>query len=149
MRKLTRKRFIIPLAAIAALAVASVAFAFFTSSGTGSGTASVGSDAGVTIDPVTITGTLYPGGPAASVDFTVNNTSTDTAVHVAKVVVDSIDTPTDCPAADFSFGDVTLNADIAAGDSAPGSGSLSMANTNVNQDACKSGTVTLHLKVAN
>jgi hypothetical protein len=146
----------IPLAAVAVLAVAGVALAFFTSSGTGSGTASVGTDAGVTIDPVTIAGTLYPNGPAATVDFTINNTSTDTSVHVGKVVADTsagthgiTGLPAGCSASDFTFDDVTVGNDIAAGDSIPGSGSLSMADSGVNQDACKNAHPVLHLKIDN
>jgi hypothetical protein len=149
MRKLTRKRFIIPLATVAVLAVAGIAVAFFTSSGTGSGTATVGSDNGVTISPVTITGTLYPDGPAATVDFTVNNGSADTAIHVDKVVADSITTDKPlCDASAFSFADVTVNADVPASGSKNGSGSLSMADNGANQDACKGATVTLNLKLA-
>ncbi|MGB2711422.1 MAG: hypothetical protein WBC33_07880 [Conexibacter sp.] len=155
MRKLMRKRVLIPVAAVMALAIAGVAVAYFTSSGTGSGTASVGTDAGVTISPVTVNATLYPGG-SSSVDFTVNNTSADTSAKVDKVVADTAagtngitGLPAGCDAADFHFGDVTVNADIAASGSASASGTLSMDNTSANQDACKGASLTLHLKVDN
>ena len=151
MRKLMRKRILVTVSTIAVLAFAGIAVAYFTSTGTGSGTASVGTDAGVTIDPVTISDTLYPGG-SSSVEFTVNNTSTDTAAKVGKVVVDSpaiTGLPVGCEAADFTFADVTVDTEIAAGDSVSGSGTLEMANTAVNQDACKGASPVLHLKVDN
>jgi hypothetical protein len=155
MRKLMRKRVLVPVAAVMALAVAGVALAYFTSSGTGSGTASVGTDAGVTISPVTINATLYPGG-SSSVDFTVNNTSTDTSAKVGKVVADTsagtngiTGLPVGCDASDFHFADVAVNAEIAAGGSTSSSGTLSMDNSAANQDACKGASPVLHLKVDN
>lgn len=148
MRKLMRKRILVPVAAIAALALAGIAVAYFTASGSGSGSATVGTDAGVAIENVTITGTLYPGG-SADVDFTVRNLSSDSSVKVGKVVVDSIRTPAGCDAADFSFDDVDVNAEIAADDTTTGRGTLEMANTNVSQDDCQGGTVDLNLKVDN
>ncbi|HEX7289728.1 MAG TPA: hypothetical protein VF250_01265 [Conexibacter sp.] len=155
MRKLMRKRILVPVAAIAALAVAGIAVAYFTASGTGSGTATVGTVSDVTITDVTLPDTLYPGG-STSVRFTINNTSADTAVNVDKVVADTrygttgVDgLPRGCDAADFSFGDVTVSESISANGSTTGTGTLSMANTNANQDACQGASPTLHLKVDN
>ncbi len=150
MRKLMHKRVLIPVLAIAALAFAGVAYAYFTSSGTGSGTASVGTDAGVTISPVTFDSTLFPGSSTA-VHFTVNNTSADTSAKVDKVVADGAVTglPAGCLAADFHFADVSVGATIAPGGTASGSGTLSMDNTAANQDACKGAAPVLHLKVDN
>lgn len=155
MRKLMRKRILVPVATIAVLAIAGVALAYFTSSGTGSGTASVGTDAGVTISPVTIGTTLYPGG-SSTVSFTVNNTSSDASAKVDKVVADTTagtngitGLPAGCEAADFHFGNVTVNTDIPANGSTSSSGTLSMDNSPANQDACKGAAPVLHLKVDN
>ncbi len=155
MRKLMRKRILVPVAAIAALAVAGIAVAYFTASGTGSGTATVGSAAGVTITDVTFDNTLYPGG-GTTVRFTINNSSSDTAVTVDKVVADTaygttgVDgLPAGCDAADFTFGDVTVNTEIAADGSTSSTGTLSMANSSANQDACQGASPVLHLKVDN
>lgn len=148
MRKLIRKRVLIPVAAIAVLAVAGVAYAFFTSSGTGSGTGSVGTVADVTIDSVTVDSTLYPGG-SSTVHFTVNNPSTTTAVKVGSVVEDSITgLNVGCSASDFTFDAVPIGA-ISAGGAAPETGTLHMADTSANQDACKGSPLTLNLKVDN
>jgi hypothetical protein len=149
MRKLMRKRILVPVAAIAALALAGIAIAYFTASGTGSGTATVGADAGVSITDVTVDDTLYPGG-SSTVRFTVNNLSADSSVRVGKVVTDSIRTSdAGCDAADFSFGDVTLDESIPASGSTSSSGTLSMENTSANQDACQNARVDLNLKVDN
>jgi hypothetical protein len=155
MRKLMRKRILVPVAAIAALAVAGIAVAYFTASGTGSGTASVGSAAGVTISSVSFDNTLYPGG-STTVRFTINNSSSDTAVQVDKVVADTSEgtngisgLPAGCDASDFSFGDVTVNASIDASRSTDATGTLRLANTSANQDACQGASPVLHLKVDN
>jgi hypothetical protein len=152
-----RKRVLVALAAVAALAIAGVAYAYFTSSGSGSGTATVGSAGGLTIDPVTITGTLYPGDTTgASVSFTINNPGSS-AVQVDKVVADTSGgntngisgLPAGCSASDFHFADVAVGTKIDAGGSTTGSGALTMDDTSSNQDACKNTTPTLHLKVDN
>lgn len=155
MRKLMRKRILVPVVALAALAVAGIAVAYFTASGTGSGTATVGSAAGVTITNVSFDSTLYPGG-ATTVRFTINNSSSDTAVKVDKVVADTsygttgVDgLPSGCDPADFTFGDVSVNASIAASRSTDATGTLSLANSSANQDACQGASPVLHLKVDN
>lgn len=71
---------------------------------------------------------------------------------VGKVVQDGAVTglPGSCLAADFSFGDVTLNESVAASGNGPNhTGTLSMANTGSNQDACKNQSPVLHLKTDN
>jgi hypothetical protein len=148
MRKLMRKRILVPVAAVMALAIAGIAVAYFTASGSGTGTGTVGTDAGVSITGVTIDDTLYPGG-SSNVRFTVTNLSSDTAVKVGKVVLDSIRTPVGCEAADFSFDDVDVNAELAASDSRDLTGTLEMANTNVSQDGCQGRSVDLNLTVDN
>ncbi len=155
MRKLMRKRILVPVAAIAALALAGIAFAYFTASGTGSGTASVGTDSGVAIGSVSFDSTLYPGG-STNVRYTITNSSSNTPAQVGKVVADTsagtngiTGLPVGCSASDFSFGDVTVNAEIPAGRSVSGSGTLSFADTGANQDACKGASPVLHLKVDN
>ncbi len=157
MRKLMRKRILVPVAALAALAITAVAFAYFTSSGTGSGSATVGTDAGVTITGVTLPDTLYPGG-STTVRFTINNTSTSTAVQVGDVVADTsagtngisaASLPTGCDASWFTFDPVTVDASIPAGRSVGETGTLHFANASTSQDACKRASPTLNLTVDN
>ncbi len=155
MRKLMRKRILVPVAAIAALAIAGIAVAYFTASGTGSGTATVGTSAGVTITGVSFDSTLYPGG-STNVRYTITNSSSNTAVSVDKIVADTsagtngiTGLPVGCSASDFTFGAVSVGRSIPASGSISGSGTLSLANTNANQDACQGASPVLHLKVDN
>ncbi len=61
MRKLLRKRVLIPLASVtAALAIAGGALAFFTSTGSGSGTGTVGTATNWLVTGGSVVGTLYP-----------------------------------------------------------------------------------------
>jgi P pilus assembly chaperone PapD len=138
------------LGLFAALAVTAAAIAYWTASGTGSGTASVGSDSGVTISGVSFSGSLYPGG-SATVTFTVNNTSTTSSVKVDKVIQDGDVTglPANCSASDFSFDDASVTEEIAKSDSVTKTGTLHMANTSDNQNACKGASPVLHLKTDN
>ncbi len=98
---------------------------------------------------------LYPGG-STTVRFTINNPSSNTAVSVDKVVADTtygttgIDgLPARCSAADYTFGDVSVSRSIPANGSVSATGTLSMANSNANQDACQGASPVLHLKVDN
>ena len=127
------------------------AYAYWTASGTGAGTASVGSDSGVTIAVTSTGAALYPGG-SATITFHVHNNSSSSPVTVGDVVQDGPVTglPGGCSAADFSFADVTLNESVAAGSNgAVHTGTLSMANTASNQDACKNASPVLHLTTDN
>lgn len=154
----TKKRIaILAVGVLVAIAAASGAYAYYTSSGTGSGTATVGSDSGVAIQNVSIPSSLYPGG-SVTVTFDIKNNSANTPVKVGNVIADTSGGNTDgisglpvgCSAGDFHFGAVTVNQEIAKGDTLTGvTGTLSMDDTNVNQDACKGATPTLHLKTDN
>ena len=131
------------------------AFAYFTSQGSGSGSGSVGTGTSVSIDSIAFSGALYPGG-STSVSFVLKNGSSSSPVKVGKVVADPAGgtngisgLPTGCSAADFHFADVSVNQEIAKGGQLAGSGTLSMDDTGVNQDACKGASPVLRLKVDN
>ena len=149
-----RKRALTAVLLLCALAVSGAAVAYWTTSGTGSGSATVGTDSGVTITPVSTTGSLYPGA-SVPVSFTINNTSTKAPVKIDKVIADTAGgntngisgLPVGCSASDFHFAPVTVNSEIAPSGTHAGSGTLSMDNTAVNQDACKNASPVLHLKV--
>ena len=88
---------------------------------------------------------LYPGG---SVPVTLNAANSGTsAVTVANVqTVVSTSKPT-CHASDFSMADVAQNLSVSAGATAAdlNDGTLAMANTALNQNACKGATIALAL----
>jgi hypothetical protein len=115
MRKLMRKRVLIPLGIVAALAVAGGAVAYLTTTGSGSGTGDVSAtNSSLTLhtQPVSIA-TL---GGTAPVTITADNPGTS-AEHVGGVTITAApaDTTT-CPAGSFTAGPVTVTAnEVPAG----------------------------------
>ena len=143
---------------VAAIVVAGAAIAFWTSSGTGQGTATVGTDSGLPISAVTFGNTLYPGGKSP-VSFTITNSSANSAITVNQVAADTsfgtngiTGLPGGCLPADFTFPTFTVNQSIPASGTlnltVPTAGGLAFANTAVNQDACKGASPVLHLKAS-
>ena len=155
MRRFSRKA-LVAGGLVATLALGGIAFAYFTNSGSGTGSASVGSSSPITLAG-TITGTLYPAGNAASVSVLVTNPGAGSQ-HVGSVHLDSIDADIDhasCvttvggvnPA--FSMSDITVNTTLTksgtAGDHVTKVGSLQMNDTGAAQDGCQGATLTLNL----
>jgi hypothetical protein len=157
MKLIKSKKGLAFLAALAVAVVAAVgAYAYFTSSGTGSGSATVGSDAGLV---VTQTGTppsgLLPDGATQDITIHVANTATFdqslSAIHVtvADTASDGTSTPwvhTGCSDADFTVVDPTVAPEtvIAAGSSQDFTATIQMDDTGLNQDGCKGATVPLY-----
>lgn len=149
----TRKRALIAFASVCVLAVAGAAIAYFTSTGSGTGTASVGTSSPVTLH-ATVTGNLYPGS-SSSVSFTVDNPSSGSqrvgTITLASISVDA--GHSGCTTAisggnpDFSMPAVTVNKTFASGNgqAVTQTGTLTMNDTGVNQDACQGATLTLNL----
>ena len=140
------KRGLVAVGLTAALAVglAGTAFAYFTASGSGSGTASVGSSGAITLDG-TITGNLYPGGTAAAVSVKVTNTGSGSQhvgdVHLASIAADA--NHSGCDTSAFSMSDISVNQLLASGANTTVAGSLQMNDTGVSQNACQGAALTL------
>jgi hypothetical protein len=153
MRGSTKKRALMALVCACALALAGGAYAYFTTTGSGTGTATVGSASAVTLK-ATIGSSLYPGS-SATVSFTVDNPSSGTqrvgAISLQKITADaghstcSVLTTGGNP--DFSMPAVTVNKNFAPGNNqtVTQTGTLTMNETGVNQDACQGATLTLQL----
>ncbi len=149
----TKKRALAAAACVCALAVAGVAFAYFTTTGSGTGTATVGSSSAVTIH-ATISSNLYPGS-SSPVSFTIDNPSSGSqrvgTITLASISVDGAHAT--CSTAisggnpDFAMPAVTVNQVIpsGSGQSVTPTGTLTMNDTGVSQDACQGATLTLHL----
>jgi hypothetical protein len=177
MRRIKHKKLVGAISVVAVLALAGAALAFWSASGVGSGNASTGTDSGVTIDNTAFSGTIYPG-TAVGVAFDVTNPSLNTAVNVYKVVADTgvlnawpngieITAPANavanCDPTWFTYSEATLGSlpsgrhiaansfyHAAAGTSTGQGGTLLLSDlANTNQDACKSASLTLHLKIDN
>jgi hypothetical protein len=153
MSSLTKKRALSAFATICVLGIAAGAYAYFTTTGTGTGTASVGTGSAVTLHG-TVSGSLYPGS-ASTVSFTVDNPSSGSqrvnTISLASITVDaghaSCSTVIGGGSPDFSMAPVVVNKTFAPGNgqAVTQTGSLTMNETGVNQDACQGATLTLNL----
>lgn len=153
MRWITKKRAFIALGCACALAVTGAAIAYFTSNGSGTGSATVGSSSSVTLH-ATITGNLFPGS-SSPVTFTVDNPSSGVqrvgTVSLASISVDSehsgCSTKISGENPDFTMAAVPVNQVFQSGDgqAVSATGTLAMNETGTNQDACQGATLTLHL----
>ncbi|MET0234549.1 MAG: hypothetical protein ABW224_07910 [Kibdelosporangium sp.] len=147
-----RKRIIVAIAAILTLVGGGIAFAYWTSSGTGAGTADTGESTAFTITAGTPVGTITPGGPGQAVGFTVTNPST-TAQYLTAVTATLAEPdgtawvpPAGCLIADYTVTMTTAApaGDIAAAGFVDGLVTVTLTNTGVNQDACQGEAVPLY-----
>jgi hypothetical protein len=153
MFRVTRKKLLSAVAVVAVLGIAAGAYAYFTSTGSGTGTASVGTTQAVTIH-ATVGGALYPG-TSQPVTFTIDNPSSGTqrvgTITLTKITPDA--THSTCSTAitgekpDFTMAAVTVNKTFApgSGQAVTPTGTLTMNDTGVSQDACQGATLTLQL----
>lgn len=129
------------------------AYAYWTNSGSGTGTAATDSPAAgqLTVSGTPITG-LAPGVAAKPLTGTINNTGTsDVRVSTlsATISIDTAHATAGCAASDYTLVQPTITAsNIAAGGNTPfSSGTIAFNNKATNQDFCKGATVTLNYTV--
>lgn len=154
MRRMTKKRVLWAVSCVGTLALAAGAYAYFTSTGSGTATATVGSSSAVTIKG-TVTGNLYPGS-SSPVALTVDNPSSGKqrvgTISLEKITADA--GHSSCSVVitggnpDFTMAEIVVNKTFSPGNgqAVTPSGSLTMNDTGVNQDACQGATLTLTLK---
>jgi len=134
-------------ATTAAVALSGVAFAYFTTTGAGTGSGTTGTSTALVIHGSAAT-TLYPG-TSSTVTFTIDNASTGHQ-YVNVITLTGVTTDvahTGCVVADFTMPPVTAAQDVPAGNGTAitATGTITMANTGVSQDACKGAPLTLNL----
>jgi hypothetical protein len=141
------KKMKVAVGVVALTLVAAGAYAFWTGGGSGTGSGTAGTSA-----TVTLTGTVAPGlAPATSRAVTLTAANADdapiyvTTVHLVGVTVDGAHAG--CVTSAFTMADVTVGVNVPAGATAAAltDGSLAMADTGINQDACQGATLTLAL----
>lgn len=155
MSRLHGRKKILVIGAICTVMAAAGAYAFWTQSGTGEGSASTGTTTGITVNQTSSITGLYPGGSAVGLsgDFTNLNSS---AIKVAAVTVAfrAIDPFTTvggvaipgCTAADYTLGGTaTVGVEVASGTNVGSWSGLTIAmnDTASNQDACKNAVIHL------
>lgn len=131
---------------VSVVGIGTAAYAYWTSQGTGTGSATTGE-----VDSVTVTQTgapegLYPGGPAVALAGTiVNDNDSDVTVGALTAVVS--DGGNDgCEADDFVIeGTATLGSSLIQENSSTTWTGLTvrLAETGVNQDACQNTEITI------
>jgi len=155
------------------LALAGGAFAYFTSSGTGTGSATVGTNSQLTLHGTTVS-TLYPG-TSTTVNFTVDNPSPGHqqvgTIHLASIkacvgtgstwngsscsnggteatTCESVETgASDTNTDNFWMPDVVENQDVGNGNgqAVTNAGTLKMNDLASSQNACENANLTLNL----
>lgn len=150
---ITKRRAVFVLTAALVIGVTSGAYAYFTTNGSGTGTASVGSSSAVTLH-ATVAGSLYPG-TSSPVTFTVDNPSQAQqrvgTISLSSITVDALHS--ECSTVitggnpDFSMPAVAVNKSYGNGNgqSVTPTGTLTMNETGVSQDKCQGATLTLRL----
>ncbi|AUI51900.1 hypothetical protein [Arthrobacter crystallopoietes] len=158
MKKFTahKKRVAITTAALVAIG-GGAAFAYWTSTGSGTGSATTGTTVPFTVTSTTATGgPLTPGGPSQVVEFEVTNPSTGVQ-RLQNVIVTVADEDgilwTDaggCSYKDYFVSDAVFTAgDVAPnGGKVTGTVTIKMNNLATNQDACKGLAVPLHFSAS-
>ena len=148
-----RSKLVIAGVTAGTLAASGVAYAYWSTTGSGAGSATTGTSSAfeVTVEDLDLSD-LSPGGPTDTVHFHVknNNSGVQRLDHVAVTVADNDgstwDAVTGCSAADFSVGTPSFSAgDVASGATVDGTVTISMNNLSTNQDGCKDVTVPLYV----
>jgi hypothetical protein len=144
----SKKRFAAVATTTAAVLLGSgIAVAYWTTGGSGSGTADIGTSQDVTFTVGAGDGIddLYPG--AAEVFEVDVNNPTDGALQLGTVdiEIDGFSAPAGtCDIDDFSVTDIVVNDEVPAGPSTlTGTATISMDNTASNQDDCKNASLDL------
>jgi len=154
MKKHLTKRRVVVSAIVLTLAIASsVAYAYWTSTGAGSGTANALTPAGSLTLHATVPVGIYPGG-SKTVTFTADN-AMGTDGYVANIVFGSVTSTGLCQTmltanpGQFTMANVTSNTVVpngASGLALTGSGTLSWTDlAAIDQGACKSKSLTLNV----
>jgi hypothetical protein len=153
MSRFVDRKWKVGLVAVCVFAVAGVAYAYWTSSGTGTGSATTAEPDVITVNQTSTVSGLYPGGPAQALSGNFDNPNPGSifvgsiSAAISAVTGPNISAGTPCSAADYQLNGfpVTVNAQIPSG-SGVGSwsgGSLQLLNTGSNQNGCKGATVTV------
>lgn len=144
MHKFTKKT-LAAATAIALLGGGGVAYAYWTTTGAGTGAATNASDNGTIVLYAAYSDDLTPGA-SETVTYTADNAGTSN-LFVGTITPTVTVVPAGCLAVDFTIAPTTSNTMVLAGatGTAVGTGTLAFANTALNQDLCKGAVVTLTL----
>jgi hypothetical protein len=143
-RKVKRfgKRTWVLLAVAGVAVIAAVAgYAYFTASGSGTGTASVGSSSNIQLSSALV-GTLYPGG--ADVPVTVNITNPGSGQQYVDDISGTVADNAGCLGAWFVVDTINYNTNLAPGAATTAGTNVRMLDSGTNQDVCQGKTMTIN-----
>lgn len=149
----TKSKIVVAAVTAGTLGVSGVAYAYFTTTGNGTGAATTGTSSAFAVTTDTATGgPLTPGGPSETIAFHVKNNNSGVqrlsavAVTVAASNGSAWTTAPGCSAADFTVGTPSFaSGDVASGATVDGTVTITMNNLGTPQDGCKSITVPLYV----
>lgn len=159
MRTKTKRTLSIAAVTLLLLGGGSIAFAYWSAGGSGTGTALSASNTPITVNQSTVITGLQPGGAAQTISGTFTNANTS-PVYVTSVtaaisgVAKAGGAPAGtCDASDYTLASavMTVGAEVPVGTTVGSwTGATIQFNnkTAVNQDACKGATVTLTYTIA-
>ena len=146
--KTKRGTLLVASLATALLVGGGVAFAYWTTTGSGTSTATAGDSSPVVVTQTNVVTGLYPGGPAQDINLNIANSNS--AAQRLETVAVSVSSTSDagCTAADFTVTDATIAAEVPSGSTNAYLGSatgatIKMKNAATSQDACKNVTINL------
>ncbi len=138
---LKSKKGVATLLAIFAVAIGAVgAYGYFTSTGSGTGSATVGSSTDIVITNTTV-GTLYPGGADVTVPVQLFNGGGGNE-YVADVS-GSVEDNAGCLGSWFEVDTINYDAEVNAGATNNTSTLIRMLDEPLSQDACQGKTLTI------
>jgi hypothetical protein len=162
MRKIsTTAKLAVAGVSVGTLALSGVAYAYFSTTGSGTGSGSVGTSSALTIHQASATycnagteaapgeNTLLPG-TSVDVTWTVDNPSSGHqqlgTISLSSVTSDKTGCDSATHASWFSMTPVAENMDLAPGDgqTVTNGGTISFNNVNASQDVCKGAALTFH-----
>jgi hypothetical protein len=149
MKKFFGKKRVAALTVVAVLVVAAAAIAYWTTTGSGNATGTVGTASNVSLSGSFASNSLYPGVSGVTVNISATQQTTSYKLGAVTGVVSTSDAG--CLASWFSFHPPTDASQTVAGGTgtqALSSGTIDMADSASNQDACKNATVTIALSAA-
>jgi hypothetical protein len=140
-RYVTKKRLIVVGIVAVTIGLAAGALAYFTSNGSGTGTAAVGSATAIVLSSPPV-GTLFPGGADVPVTVTIQNPGSG-AQFVNQVSGTVADNGT-CLGSWFQVDTVTYGLTLAPGASDTATTAVRMLDSGTNQDACQGLSMTIN-----
>ncbi len=152
------KRSTVVITLIIAIGAAAGAYAFWTAGGSGTGSATTGTNAAITAKQTSVITNMYPGDTAQTISGNFDNTNPGlTRVNTVTVSIVSVTKATGaaagtCDASDYTLAGATMtvNAEIQNGTGVGGftGASIKFNNKTVEQNACKNATVNLSYAIA-